>query len=139
LAIEKSADTTLREFRLAAHCEIDVAKAKTQAAIARSVAAVAEEVAPAAALRKQWQWLGVGVAVAAVAFCLVGWFSYEKGVESGFNKGIAEAQDVKAAAQWVNTADGKAAFRLWKAGDLLHLANCDQPGWSRQMATDVCG
>ena len=133
--ISQSASETLEKFKAAAAMELEATKARTEAALTQAVASAANRVALATARRKQWQWAGIGLGIAALAVILAGWFGYSKGFESGYDKGFAENQDLKAAATWVNTEPGKLAYRFWKNGELERLANCDRPGWKIERST----
>ncbi|MGC8808595.1 MAG: hypothetical protein ACP5QB_13885, partial [Thiomonas sp.] len=41
-------------------------------------------------------------------------------------------------ASWANTPDGKLAYRLYLAGSIPILANCNRPGWKIGKGGTVC-
>jgi hypothetical protein len=122
--IEKSKQTT--EFELLA------TRAKIEQSLIETVSETAKKVAVSMSKRQLYGWIGGWVASGAVAFGLIFWLGYSAGGDAGFNRGSAVALNVNAAAVWSATPDGQEAFKLWKAGDIAHLANCDRPGWERK-------
>jgi hypothetical protein len=59
-----------------------------------------------------------------------------EGFKAGYTSGYDKAKDEKAAASWANTAEGKAARGLARAGSIKVLSTCNAPGWEVGVGPD---
>jgi hypothetical protein len=60
------------------------------------------------------------------------YWGYDLGNTAGNNRAL----DVRMASTWAATATGRAAYRLDKNGDLIHLILCDSLGWKVETTVD---
>lgn len=134
MAIAKSAASTLDDFRSAADLALGVATESAKADLAKAVATAAQEVAQNTSRKQMWKWASGCFVLVMACLSLLSWYvhsmAYKSGFNSGYGVGYAEAKDEKAAAAWVNTPEGKLAYRLAQAGSIHNLGHCDLPGWT---------
>lgn len=130
-AIKDAAVTTLEQFRQTANAEAENAKNTVQRSLTAAVAEASRNIAVNTARKELVRQCIIGAVIAVVLILGATGFAFWKGTESGYNKGLAEAADQKAAASWANTDSGRKAWKLWKTGEIDHLANCDKEGWKR--------
>jgi len=126
----------LEEIRSAAAAEAESSRVRLQASLTDALAGAAESVAAKKGLRDLLKWSAI--ASAAGVFMLAGifvfgyWLGFDHGRARGFNAGV----EGHLVASWALSVDGLRAYELWRAGDLEHLAACDQPGW--KLESGVC-
>lgn len=77
------------------------------------------------------------VALAAVVTVAGGAAMYATGQQHGREAAAREAADRQEAGSWGATADGQLARRLWQAGGLRMVANCEGKGWKRKRVEGV--
>ena len=132
--IQKSANVTLNNLKVAADLAMSESAGKANAALAQAVADVAKEVASNTSKKQKWQWAAGCISAAFLSTSLLTWYvhstAYQAGINSGFGAGYSEAKDQKAAAAWANTPEGQSAYKLAQAGSINVLLNCNKPGWS---------
>lgn len=138
--IEARSKTLLIEFRKAAKAAAEASSAQSQKelseAVSRASTQVAEDVAKqhrATATKKLVEWLIVAVVIitmsaAGLTFSVYK-FAHDAGVAEGHANGYERARSEKAAAAWANTAEGRMAEALSRAGALTILARCLNKGW----------
>lgn len=109
---------------------------EASSALTAKVAAVSAKIAGAKAVAERSKWLSIAASVCAAALFLVaaGGFMVGSGgkaaaMETARAEGLRDAIDTKAAAQWTATDEGRAAYRMWRAGTLGQLTACTSPGW----------
>jgi hypothetical protein len=116
----------------------------TEKSVVDTVERLAEKSARAVSVRTMALWIGGAIVAAAVAVAGMGYVIHEKGSESGYMAGYADALDenisITARQTWAETEDGKTAFKMHQAGQLKMLALCSGPGWiiQKQDGQSVC-
>lgn len=80
------------------------------------------------------KWIGGVVVVVGLVFSAFGWLTHASGYSSGFDGGKAagyeEAKNQVAAANWANTPEGQAAYKLSQKTSLAAIAQCNGgPKW----------
>lgn len=119
--LEKVKETTARE--------LESSRAKVEESLVAAVSGAAQNIVGAISRRRLIQWAAGGFA-AALTLCAVVFYSgFAVGNSAGYAHGRSDTLDLNAAASWAATPVGMEAFRLYQAGDLPHLSNCDLPGW----------
>jgi hypothetical protein len=134
--IRKAADAALEKIREAADAEWQASRRRVEESLISAVVSAAQKVAGTTARRRLVQWVAGGVLGSIVICGSMFWIGYSAGGSAGYSHGRTDAIEVNAAANWAVTPAGMNAFRLWQAGDLEHLSNCDRPGW--QAKDEVC-
>jgi hypothetical protein len=135
-AIGETAKTVLVDVRNAADVEIRASAETTKADLARAVATAASEVARNTSRKQLWQWAVAALAMALFTVTAVGVLAFSRGRTAGYQQGLTETRDEKAAAAWANTTEGQLAYRLAKTSSLRDLATCRGSGW--QAENGVC-
>jgi len=83
--------------------------------------------------RERLKWISIALIVCVLLLTALSAFMHHEGRkvghDIGYVAGYEAAKDEKAAASWAASAEGKAAYRLAKAGSILQLARCASPGW----------
>jgi hypothetical protein len=134
--IKDSAVATLEKFKQAASAEAENAKTTVQKSLTDAVTAASKDIAVNTARKELARQIVIGLVIGVVLAIGAAGFAFWKGTESGYNKGLSEASEQKAAASWANTESGRTAYKLWKKnGDLEDLANCSAPGWKLAKST----
>ncbi len=128
-AIETAAASVMLKVKATADSTMKASAESFKADMAQAVASVAEDVARNTSRKQMWQWAGGVVGFAFLTLGLMGWGAFTKGAESGRAEAYKQVQDEKAAADWANTPQGQAAYRLAQAGDLDLLVDCSAAGW----------
>jgi hypothetical protein len=131
-AIGEAAKTALVDVRNTADEAIRASAETTKADLARAVATAASEVARNTSRKQLWQWAVAALAMALFTVTAVGALAFSRGRMAGYQQGLTETRDEKAAAAWANTADGQLAYRLAKASSLRDLATCRGVGWQKE-------
>jgi hypothetical protein len=120
---------TARGARQIADDELRRAATDAHAALSRAVASAADRIVADSARRSMARWLVAATIVIACALTMTGWLAHRAGYSEGIGDVLATADLQKERSSWANTPDGARAFKLFKAGDLRRLVECDAPGW----------
>ncbi len=131
--IEAAAQRTLQKFENAADARARAAADSARLQVTNAAATAAWDVVRKVEARERLKWFSTTLATCAVCLTGLAWFMHAKGTAAGYGVGYASgyeaAKDEKAAASWTASPEGKAAYRLAQAGNLLELARCSSPGW----------
>lgn len=119
------------DARLTAEKQLQASVLNVQASLAEAISVTAQEVAQTVSKRSLTQWICASIAIIGTVLLTTGYMAREAGLHEGFQRGLAEARDERAAATWSNTANGRAAYRLDKINVLSPLLTCTIPGWRR--------
>lgn len=115
---------------------INQAVAKAVTNLGPQVGAAIVKVAHEYQCAKKTEWIAGVIVVTCVVLAGFGLCMHNIGVDSGFGIGYNQAKDEVAAAVWANTPEGLVAYKLARAvggeANLLHLLQCDKPGWKRE-------
>ncbi|MEO8211627.1 MAG: DUF6753 family protein [Myxococcales bacterium] len=130
----KAAGDVTAAVQKAAEAQVKATVARVHADLGAAVAQTAAEIAGRRTTAQKLQWAAVCIGTALVALLVVGWFGFRKGVEMGYARGWAKADDTgriaASAASWANTPEGRLAYGLMQAGSIRELAECSGRGWS---------
>ena len=127
--ISKATDVAMDKARAMADATMEAAAADAQAKMAGAVATIARDVADDVAGKQKARWVSIAVVVIALALCGVGSLGWMLGYRGGRLAGYQSSIDIKAAASWANTEQGKLAYEFAKSGNLDILVKCSRPGW----------
>lgn len=131
--ISDAAAATLEKVKDSAEAQVKASAAAATQELTSALVRKAARETPQAAKSRILTWAVAILATSGISPSVAGWFAHRHGVASGFSTGWAEARrkcaDEKAAAAWANTAEGKLAYALARAGSIRDLANCSGLGW----------
>jgi hypothetical protein len=131
--IEAAARGTLQKFENAADAMARAAADSARQKVTDAAARAAWDVVQKVETRERLKWISATLAACFLCLTALAVLMHVLGTDAGkgigYAAGYREAKDEKAAASWAATAEGKAAFRLAKAGSILQLAQCAAPGW----------
>ena len=127
--ISKATDVAMDRARSMADATMEAAAADAQAKMAGAVAKIANDVAKSVAGKQKARWVSIAVIVIAFALGGVGSLGWVLGYRGGRLAGYQHDLDIKAAASWANTEQGKLAYEFAKSGNLDILVKCSRPGW----------
>lgn len=119
-------ENTRRSATAVAEAAIGEVHKNLSAAVATTATDVAEEVAG----KDRAKWIAGAVAVSLVSLMVVAFAAQSFGFDSGKVAGYEEAKNQVAAANWANTPDGQAAYKLAQKTSLAAIAQCSGgPKW----------
>lgn len=127
--INRTVEGLLEKVKETTNTELEASRARVEESLVAAVSGAAETIASTVSRRRLIQWAAGGFAAALVLCGSVFFGGFAIGNSAGYAHGKADAIDLNAAASWAATPVGMEAFRLYQAGDLPHLSNCDLPGW----------
>jgi hypothetical protein len=131
--IEDAARRTLQKFENAADARARTAAESARQQVTDAAAMAAWDVVRKVETRERLKWILTTVAACVMCLTALALCMHATGTEAGkgigFASGYEAAKDEKAAASWAASAEGKAAYRLARAGSILQLAQCAAPGW----------
>ena len=130
--LSQSISVITKEAETTARIQLQKAASQFQSEFSKTAAAAAQKIAVHVSRRSLVKWLTVGAIFISSCLSLIAWQSHGYGYQQGFQIGLREARDERAAASWANTESGRAAYRLDRAGVLPQLLNCGYPGWHRK-------
>ena len=132
--IHQVAKITLDNIKQTADAATIASAAKAQEALIKAVAAASDQIASDTAKKEKIKWMAGCIVVSALCFSVltlkVHSIAHESGYQFGYGLAYQAAKDEKAAANWANTHQGKAAFQLALNGELDSLVHCSKKGWS---------
>lgn len=131
--IRQAASDTLVDVKKAADAAMGASAGEATAALVKTVADTAQDIADNTSKKQMWKWAAGCIAISFLCVSFLTWYvystAYKAGVNSGYGAGYANAVDEKAAAAWANTPEGRSAYKLAQAGSISILVRCNQPGW----------
>ena len=130
--LEDAARTAVAGAKETAEAQAKAAAAEVKRALTASVLATVNDIAGAATLKDILKWVAMTVLTLSVILMAVGRWAFKRGAAEGQARPAQVAtQDRErriAEASWVNTADGRLAYDLAKAGMLHDMVTCSGRG-----------
>lgn len=98
--------------------------------LSEAVVTTATEVADKVAGKDRAKWISGAVVVSLVSMITVAYVAQSFGFDSGKAAGYEESKNQVAAANWANTTEGQAAYKLSQKTSLAELTHCKGgPNW----------
>lgn len=131
--IEDAARRTMHRFEHAADAQAKAAAESARQQVTDAATRAAWDLVRKVETRERLKWISIAIATCILCLAtfavLMHTMGKDEGKAIGYASGYEAAKDERAAASWAATAEGKAAYRLAKAGSILQLAECAGPGW----------
>lgn len=128
--IAKETIAVLENTRKSATAVAEAAIGEVHKNLSAAVATTATHVAEEVAGKDRAKWIAGAVAVSLVSLMVVAFAAQSFGFDSGKAAGYEEAKNQVAAANWANTPDGQAAYRLAQKTSLAAIVQCNGgPKW----------
>lgn len=130
--LEHTTSTILAGAKATAEAQAKAAAAEMKRALTAGVLATVNETARAATVKDILKWVAMTVLTLSVVIMAVGRWAFKRGAaEEQARAAQVAMQDRErrvAEASWVNTADGRLAYDLAKAGMLRDMVTCSGRG-----------